>query len=67
MLFKNTLFWPGNSTQKKKKLRDKIPAVAISNEWLQYHTAKENEKLQKQKIKEETKKKREEKRLQKIK
>lgn len=66
--FKNTLFWPGNSTQnKKKRLRDKIPAVATSDEWQQYHMTKEEEKVQKQKIKEDNKKKREEKRLQKIK
>lgn len=38
-------------------MRDKIPAVATSDEWQQYHITKEEEKLKKQKIKEDNKKK----------
>ena len=57
--FKSTLFWP-KLTEKKKKSKEKIPTVATSEEWLQYHLYKENEKTKKQQDIEERRKKREE-------
>lgn len=48
-LFKTKLFWPNPIVKnKKRKNTEKIPTVATSEEWLQYHLKKENEKLEKQ-------------------
>jgi len=55
--FKNKLFWP-KPVEKRKKSKEKIPTVATSEEWIQYHQKKEKEKFQKQQEIEERKKKR---------
>jgi len=46
-----------NQSRKGKSLKKKIPTVATSEEWIQYHLKKEKKKLQKQQEIEERKKK----------
>ena len=56
--FKRILFWPSSETTNvKKRRKDKIPSVATSQQWKEYHLKKENEKkkLERKKRKEEKK------------
>ncbi|XP_032670936.1 uncharacterized protein LOC116844007 [Odontomachus brunneus] len=45
-VFKKTIFWPrkNDSTVKKRALKVKVPSVATSLAWQEYHRAKETEK-----------------------
>lgn len=56
--FKKTLFWP--DTPKSKPAKEKVPSVATSKQWQEYHEKKEEKKIKKQAGIEERKKKREE-------
>lgn len=48
--FRTTLFWPKKVEKtKNKRLKEKLPTVATSDDWYNYHTRKEEEKLMKQK------------------
>lgn len=40
--FKNSFFWPEENDDKESKKREKIPAVASSNEWLEFKRKKQN-------------------------
>jgi hypothetical protein len=65
--FKTSLFWPEVKADSKSKNKEKLPAVATSEQWRNYHMKKIDEKqkeiddkrkrqeirLQKRKIKEE--------------
>jgi hypothetical protein len=43
--FKRILFWPSSETKNvKKRRKEKIPCVATTQQWKEYHTKKENEK-----------------------
>ncbi|XP_060803913.1 uncharacterized protein LOC132902523 [Amyelois transitella] len=64
--FKNSLFWPKEKeNNKKKRNTEKVPAVVTSEKWQEYHENKERKKLeqleQKQKRAEERKRKKQEK------
>ena len=60
--FKRILFWPSSETTNvKKRRKDKIPSVATSQQWKEYHLKKENEKKKLEIEKLERKKRREEK------
>ncbi|KAK5639191.1 hypothetical protein RI129_011683 [Pyrocoelia pectoralis] len=59
--FKTCLFWPKAQTnkEKKRKTKEKLPAVATSELWKQYQQKKDNLKEEQEKAKEERKLKRE--------
>ncbi|XP_011687067.1 PREDICTED: uncharacterized protein LOC105449508 [Wasmannia auropunctata] len=59
-VFKNTIFWPrkNNSARKKRDLKVKVPSVATSLAWQEYHRTKEMEKSQRLIAIEERKRKR---------
>lgn len=58
--FKGALFWPKPITKKTvRKIKEKIPSVATSDQWRDYHQRKELEKQRKEQEKEERKRKRE--------
>ncbi|XP_018405554.1 PREDICTED: uncharacterized protein LOC108781930 [Cyphomyrmex costatus] len=61
-VFKKTLFWPrtNNSAAKKRAVKVKVPSVATSVAWQEYHRAKETEKSQRLIAVEERKRKRQE-------
>jgi len=61
-VFKRAIFWPrkNNLTTKKRAAKVKIPSVATSLAWQEYHQAKEMEKYQRQIAIEERKRKRQE-------
>jgi len=61
-VFKKAIFWPrkNNLTTKKRAAKVKIPSVATSLAWQEYHQAKEMEKYQCQIAIEERKRKRQE-------
>jgi len=61
-VFKKAIFWPrkNNLTTKKRAAKVKIPSVATSLAWQEYHQAKEIEKYQRQIAIEERKRKRQE-------
>jgi len=61
-VFKKAIFWPrkNNLTTKKRATKVKIPSVATSLAWQEYHQAKEMEKYQRQIAIEERKRKRQE-------
>lgn len=52
--FKKALFWPEPKTETKQKAKEKIPSVATSKEWKEYHKKKEEKKEQELKEKELT-------------
>lgn len=62
--FKKTLFWPStpttDSNSQKRKPKEKVPAVATSQQWQQYISIKEKGKADKIKRIEENKRRREE-------
>lgn len=51
--FKRALFWPDakENTEPKKRKKDKVPAVASSQEWQEYHKRKEEIKNKQEKEK----------------
>jgi tRNA A37 N6-isopentenylltransferase MiaA len=55
--FKNNLFWP-DTPKATRKLKEKIPSVATSKDWQEYHRNKENKKLEKEQEIQERKRKR---------
>ncbi|XP_063907880.1 uncharacterized protein LOC135126021 [Zophobas morio] len=61
--FKQCLFWPATPKKKdgKRKPKEKIPSVATSFQWQEYHKKKNAEKKKKEDEKLERKRKREEK------
>ncbi|KAJ8956840.1 hypothetical protein NQ318_014254 [Aromia moschata] len=62
--FKSCLFWPKPKPSKpNKRSREKIPTVATSDQWREYHKRKQEAKAKTEKEKEERKRKREENRI----
>nr|XP_012217082.1 PREDICTED: protein MNN4-like [Linepithema humile] len=61
-VFKKAIFWPrkNNSATKKRVVKVKIPSVATSLAWQEYHREKEMEKCRRQNAIEERKRKRQE-------
>lgn len=61
-IFKKTIFWPrkNNPATKKRALKVKVPSVASSSAWQEYHRAKEMEKIERQIAIENRKRKRQE-------
>lgn len=59
-IFYLKILYFGQNWLKRKKIERKNSTVATSEEWLQYHLYKENEKIKKQQDIEERRKKREE-------
>lgn len=49
-VFKKSVFWPrtNNAATKKRAVKIKVPSVATSLAWQEYHRAKEIEKSQRQ-------------------
>ncbi|EZA51902.1 hypothetical protein X777_09217 [Ooceraea biroi] len=58
-VFKKAIFWPhtNNSATKKRALKVKLPSVATSSAWQEYHRVKEMEKRQRQSAVEQRKRK----------
>ncbi|CAG9765818.1 unnamed protein product [Ceutorhynchus assimilis] len=57
--FKKFLFWPTPKENiAKRKLKDKVPAVATSSQWQQYYNRKEEKKKQEEQLKMQRKEKR---------
>lgn len=54
-IFKDVIRWPGAKIKNSKRKKEHIPSVVTSNRWIEYHEAKEKEKQEKDRIKNEKK------------
>lgn len=63
--FKTCLFWPEKKkTERQRKLKEKLPSVATSTQWKEYHLKKQKEKEMKEADEENRKRLRDDKKSQ---